>query len=201
MPTKMIHINANILKTKRLNHVDQNDSSPPNHISVPPQHIPTSLTSGHPSFLDSGASGTYVMIRFPVTYIRPTMQTINVRLPCGASTKFIHEVILPLPSLPAAVRRAHIFPSLMLGYLISVGALTDSSYTVILLSMTVHVNHQGCVYLIGIRDPSCGLWCISIPATAPALPPAAAPSKRCLVVLIANIANAPAASHNTSTSH
>ena len=86
----MIHLNYNSQKTKRLNYIDQNASSLHNYIRVPPQHIHASLTYIHSDFLDSDASGTYVMICSAVTDMHPAMQPINVHLPNGASMESTH---------------------------------------------------------------------------------------------------------------
>ena len=65
----MIHLNENILKTKRIKSVDKKSSSLYNLSSLPPQNNRTSLNFSHPAFLESGISGTYAMIRCPITDI------------------------------------------------------------------------------------------------------------------------------------
>ena len=76
-----------------------------------------------------------------------------------------HEADLDVPSLPAAARKAHIFPSLSAGPLISIGQLCDSGCTAIFTATQVTIELDDSVILTGTRSPATRLWNVDLPSS------------------------------------
>lgn len=75
-----------------------------------------------------------------------------------------HTATLNIPTLPAAAGKAHIFPSLTSGSLLSIGQLCDFGCTVNFNNthMTVY-NKENTTILTGKRDPTTGMWRVPLP--------------------------------------
>jgi hypothetical protein len=87
-------------------------------------------------------------------------------LPDGSTMSSMHEADLDIPSLPPAARKAHIFPGLTAGPLISIGQLCDSGCTPVFTPATkvsIKLNNQ--IILTGTPSPVTRLWNIDLPMT------------------------------------
>jgi hypothetical protein len=83
-----------------------------------------------------------------------------------------HTATLNIPTLPPAAGKAHIFPSLTSGSLLSIGQLCDFGCTVNFTNtdMTVY-NKEKTKILIGHRDESTGMWRVPLPIPTVIAPP------------------------------
>ena len=61
---------------------------------------------------DSGCTNNYICSSLPCTIIQPCINGIKVKQPEGAIIKSYHTALLDAPSLPLALRKLHIFPSI-----------------------------------------------------------------------------------------
>lgn len=110
----------------------------------------------HPSILDTGTTGHFLLLTAPCHNIRPTTQPISCKLPAGQSIRSSHEADLPIPGLSQAARTAHLFPDLQHS-LISVGLLCDDGCETTFTRDTATVTRNGAPILTGTRQPN-GLW-------------------------------------------
>jgi len=99
------------------------------------------------------------------TNIRPTASPIPVVLPDGSTIHSTHDCDLIAPFLPLAARKAHIFPTLTTT-LISISMMCDAGCIATFTSSHVTVTLHGQAVLQGPRDPTTGLWTLTMP-TAP----------------------------------
>jgi hypothetical protein len=97
------------------------------------------------------------MVDSPLTDIHPTANPIHVELPDGSTITSTHTGILPLPNLPDNAIRAHIFPRLTSGSLISIGLLCDAGCTATLDKDKI-VIHNGQLHVATGLRASNGLW-------------------------------------------
>jgi hypothetical protein len=102
----------------------------------------------------------------PYTCKRPATSSIAVRLPDGSNIHSSHTALLNIPLLPTAACRAHIFPSLSFGSLISIGLLCDHGCQAIFTATTVTIQKRDTTILTGTRSPSTGLWCLHLPPSS-----------------------------------
>jgi hypothetical protein len=100
----------------------------------------------------------------PVTNKQVAHPPINVLLPNGSTMQSTHTADLDLPFLPIAARRAHIFPNLASGSLISMGQFCDSDCKIVLDKKFIHIHHKGKLVLQGTRSPVTRLWHLHLPA-------------------------------------
>jgi hypothetical protein len=114
---------------------------------------------------DTGS--TYHFSTTGTPYINKCMvppSSITILLPNGRTMHSTHEAELDIPYLPSAARKAHIFPSLAAGPLISVGQLCDSGCsTAIFTAPNVSIKQAGQIILAGTRLPVRQLWSIGLP--------------------------------------
>lgn len=110
--------------------------------------------------MDSGTTGHFMLLHSKACInIQPSTKPINVRLPNGKTITSTHTGELPLPNLPMAARKAHLFPELSQHSLISVAQLADAGCSTIFDSSCVQVHHNGNIILTGSRTSN-GLWSI-----------------------------------------
>ena len=102
----------------------------------------------------------------------PCTNGIQVKQPDGAIMTSSHTALLDFPSLPMAVRKAHIFPSMRNKALLSLGQFCDNEYDVTLTKTTISIIHHRdpTLSLHGHRDHTTGMWTIDISTKTP-LPP------------------------------
>ena len=111
------------------------------------------------------------MIDGPCTDVTPTLKPVHVTLPDGSTISSTHMGLLPLPHLPATARRAHIFPALASGSLLSIRRLCDAGCTALFDTAKVEIRLGHSIVSNGHRSNN-GLWHVPLPATAP--PPSVA---------------------------
>ena len=75
-----------------------------------------------------------------------------------------HTADLIIPFLPPEAGKAHIFPALTSGSLISIGQLCDYGCTAIFTDKTVDILRHGISVLKGSRSPTTKLWSIDLEA-------------------------------------
>ena len=126
--------------------------------SSPP--IPSSLQT----ILDSGSSGHFFGINFPLHNVRPNPHPVSVELPNQDTIKSTHIGDLPLPLLPHEARIGHQFPEFGPTSLISLGLLCDHGCEAHFTAQTVTVTLNTSVILHSYRNPTTrGLWILDLP--------------------------------------
>ncbi|KAG7342947.1 hypothetical protein IV203_020892 [Nitzschia inconspicua] len=98
--------------------------------------------------------------------MRPLEQPVPIANPNGALMYATHEAELPIPSLPLSAHRVYVVPELASSPLIAVAPLCDAGCTVTFANttVTVHLGHD--LLLMGSRDPTSGLWHVTLPPPA-----------------------------------
>ena len=123
--------------------------------------------------LDSGATShfydTYksALLCQPVSSKNPT---INVLIPNGDIMQSISTASLPIPDLPATATKAHGFPHLASGSLLSVGQLCDHQCTAVFTSTKANIYHNKDIQIIpkgqsileGTRSAHDQLWSVQL---------------------------------------
>ena len=143
--------------------------------------VPTSSASG---VLDSGCTSTLLTPHTPSINKTPTLNGLRVGIPNGhvmtaSHDAELHPNCLPIP-LNRAARKASVLPHLQKA-LISLGQLCDNGCEYVILDKHyARVVQAGITSIIGLRDPSTGLWLVDL--EKPGLPQ-------------------PLASHHTSQPH
>jgi hypothetical protein len=89
---------------------------------------------------------------------------ISVMLPDGNFIMPSDTASLLIPSLPATVCDAHLFPALASGSLISIGQLCDHDCTAVFTAETVTINCHGKTVLAGLQPPMTRLWSLDLSA-------------------------------------
>ena len=94
---------------------------------------------------DTGATGHFLdntTINLQATPTSTTNSSIDVLLPNNETMQSTHTASLPIPSLPAAATKDHVFNSLASGSLLSVGKLSDHQCTAIFTAdkVAIHKN-------------------------------------------------------------
>jgi hypothetical protein len=97
------------------------------------------------------------MLNGPCYDVQPTPHPINVELPNGETITSTHTGLLPFQNLPTEAKRAHIFPSLTSGSLVSMGVLCDAGCTVTLDKDQVVITNGNLHVTTGQRTRN-GLW-------------------------------------------
>ena len=100
--------------TESKNEGPSNHSTPPSR-SSPPRNINNLIIA------DTAANGNFFMVNGPCTNLQQANPPIHVRLPDGSSIASTHTGLVPLPYIPSSACRAHIFPSIKSGSLLSIG--------------------------------------------------------------------------------
>ena len=85
-----------------------------------------------------------------------------------------HMAMSPLPQLPLAARKAHVFPELQSKSLLSLGQLCNSKFTAVSHKDHVKLNRRE-ITITGQRHPSTGLYYIDLPQPPPVAPQALHP--------------------------
>ena len=101
-------------------------------LATPPTNTNTTIvnTMNYTAIADTAATGNYITEKCPVSNKRPSAHGVDVIIPNGSSMTSTHTALLQLPSeLLLGARKAHIFPALKLGSLISIGQLCDHDCT------------------------------------------------------------------------
>ena len=131
------------------------------------ENVKTSFTcSNKNAIADSGCTNHYICTSSPCTNISACKNGIQVKQPDGAIMTSSHTALLDFPTLPIAVRRAHIFPSMQNKALLSLGQFCDNGYDVALTRTTISINHHHnpSLSLYGQRDTTTGMWTVDISA-------------------------------------
>ncbi len=93
----------------------------------------------------------------PCTNLQAVSDGISVMLPNGDRIKATHTALLPLPHLPLAARRAHIFPALRNRALLSIGQFCDSGFEALFTADHVTLNRNGTPELLAHPNRCNGL--------------------------------------------
>ena len=101
------------------------------------------------------------MVNGPCTNLQQANPPIHVRLPDGSSIASTHTGLVPLPYIPSSACRAHIFPSIKSGSLLSIGQLCDVGCIATFDKATVVVKYGNKIVTHGTRTAN-GLWTIEI---------------------------------------
>lgn len=83
-------------------------------------------------------------------------------LPNGNHIRSTHTALLDIPSLPFAARKAHIFPQLKNGSLISIGQFCDHGCTATFDKSSVQIHQDGITIVQGHRITTNGLWTLNL---------------------------------------
>ena len=132
-------------------------------------------TNTNHAIADSGCNGHFIMIDGPCSDIQPATTPIHVQLPDSNTITSTHTGLLQMPSLPLAARRAHLFPDLTSGSLLSIGQLCDAGCTALFNRTTVTIRSASTILATGKRAPN-GLWTIKIGPNIPDLNPSWPPT-------------------------
>ena len=116
------------------------------------------------AIIDSGSTGNFLHIDSPCENIIPTTNGIRVKMPNGTSIISTHTADLALPGLPKAARKAHLFPDLKSGPLISISAMCDHGCTATFEKTKVSIHNQRILVLEGHRNHDNGLWYVQLPS-------------------------------------
>lgn len=139
-----------------------------NSLLLPPPSInQVPLIPQHEANADSGTTGNYICVSdiSMLCDVQPTSHGILVKMPNGSFIQSTHTARLNLPSLPAAAREAHVFPSLA-GSLLSIGLLCDCDLIAIYDKDKVVIQtREGAQVLSGPRCPTTHLWMIDLDHT------------------------------------
>ena len=146
---------------------DNVDSNKLNLIQTYTTHNPVARSSHNPIVLkaDSGASRHY---------IKPTDQHIlqditectlaKVTLPNKTTLQASQQGMLPI-NTPSPAKTALILPQLTNSSLLSIGQLCDEECIAVFDKQAVNIYKNATIILQGTRNPSDGLWDISLPNT------------------------------------
>ena len=93
----------------------------------------------------------YVHTAIPLKNVQPTNHGIQVLLPNKQTMQATHTGELDIPHLPPAATKAHIFPHLASGSLLSIGQLCDSGCTALFTATKLYILYQGKLVLQGQR--------------------------------------------------
>ena len=85
-----------------------------------------------------------------------------VGLPNGTTIRLPHQALLKFPQISLAARQAHVFPALQNKALLSIGQFCDDGFRILFDKDRVNV-FKGDTSILGTRDPTNGLYYISIP--------------------------------------
>jgi hypothetical protein len=135
--------------------------------------VPTSLNKG---ILDSGCTSNLVTPTTPCINKVPTSTGLRVGIPNGQIMQASHNATLDLRHLPIQLnkqaRQASVQPNLRKS-LISLGQLCDHGCDYVLLDRHyASVIKDGVTSVIGLRDPTNGMWLVDLesPGTPTPLP-------------------------------
>ena len=125
------------------------------------QQAPIVADTGATSHFMDGSQGTKDMIHcnIPVNNIVKVKNGIQVLLPNKQTLQSTHEGTLNIPELPIQARRAHIFPHLASGSLLSIGQLCDAGCSALFDKHKLYIFYNGKIILQGTRQQS-KLWTI-----------------------------------------
>ena len=113
---------------------------------------------------DTGATSNFVEMNAPcIKNIQVADPGIKVLCPDGKYLPSTDTVDLTYDKLPNDARKAHVFPALAPGSLVSIGQLCDSGCTTLLDATTTTVRYKDEVVLEGSRA-RWGVWNISEPS-------------------------------------
>ena len=115
--------------------------SPPTNTSL------TATTPLHPAtaaIADTGCTGHYLTVEANLQDLQPTKNPITVHLADNRTIQSTHEghLQLPLPTLPPAATKAHLFPALGKTSLISIGQLCDHGCEATFTKNTVTIKRS-----------------------------------------------------------
>jgi hypothetical protein len=116
--------------------------------------------------LDSGCTSTLITSSTPCHNKTPTAHGLRVSIPNGHIMQASHTATLHLPHLPvsftASARAASVQPELRKS-LVSLGQLCDHGCDYVLLDRQyASVIKDGVTTVIGLRDPTNGLWLVDL---------------------------------------
>jgi hypothetical protein len=111
--------------------------------------------------VDIGTTGHFLLIKTKCNNIQPTTTPLKVQMPNGESILSTHTADLPIPALPSAATKAHLFPHLAANALLSIGVLCDNGCEALFTATTVTITLQGKVVMVGHRQ-SPGLWYVDL---------------------------------------
>ena len=110
---------------------------------------------------DSGTTGHFLQMSSKCVNKQQKNEGLRVKLPDKSVIKSTHKVLLNIPQLPMAARRAHLFQEIT-HVLLSICMLCDQRYMEIFDDKRVYIIKEGKVLLHGNRDPETNLYMVNI---------------------------------------
>ena len=152
-------------KDNLINFIDQAYPSPPN--SSPSKPSTNQTKSADPATTltaNTGTTSNFAAVSSNIcTNVQPVTQGVSVLLP---DTRYMHSTHvgeLPLPHLPVAARKFHLFPK-MVRALLAINVLCDHGCQAIFKASVLVIKNKstGCSILTGTCDTETGLWIVDL---------------------------------------
>ena len=88
-----------------------------------------------------------IYVTIPLDNVTATPNGIRFKYLDGNISQSTHSAILELPFLPVKARRVHLFYTIELGSLLSIGIICDASFTAYFNAKKVYIFFQGKMFL------------------------------------------------------
>jgi hypothetical protein len=134
-----------------------------------PQYLNAIMIATNQAIANTGANFIFIMAGADVDNKRLAVKPLAINLPNSKQIQSTYVCNIQIPGLPM-VLTGHIVPSLTIASLIGIRPLCKAGCKVIFDNKKCNVMFKGVVILWGFKDPSTGLWTLTIPTkvcTAP----------------------------------